>query len=377
MPVGTAATVKAVTTDQLRSAGADIVLANTYHLMLRPGAERIARLGGLHSFMRWDRPDPHRFRRLPGHEPRQAAQDHRRGRHLPVAYRRGRASSSRRSAPSRSSACSAADIQMQLDECIALPATREDIERAVDRSLRLGRALQAGLRGRRAGRARPCSASCRAAPMPACARDPRTRWWPWTFAATPSAAWRSARAEAAMLDTPGPDRAAACQRDKPRYLMGVGTPLDLIESRGARRRHVRLRAADPLRPARAGLHLGRQGQPAERPARRGCRARSIRPAAARPRATTAAPTCTTSSSRGILSPPCCSPGPTSPSTRQLMAAMRAAIAERRFAAWAAETKVRLARWGRHDGGDGVRSLTSTSDQGCRVSVRSDPSPRAF
>src|SRR5207344_924255 len=56
MPVGTAATVKAVTTDQLRSSGTDIVLANTYHLMLRPGAERIARLGGLHRFMRWKGP---------------------------------------------------------------------------------------------------------------------------------------------------------------------------------------------------------------------------------------------------------------------------------------------------------------------------------
>jgi queuine tRNA-ribosyltransferase len=56
MPVGTAATVKAVYTDQLEAAGADIVLANTYHLMLRPGAERIARLGGLHEFMRWKRP---------------------------------------------------------------------------------------------------------------------------------------------------------------------------------------------------------------------------------------------------------------------------------------------------------------------------------
>ena len=56
MPVGTAATVKAVYTDQLEAAGADIVLANTYHLMLRPGAERVARLGGLHSFMRWEGP---------------------------------------------------------------------------------------------------------------------------------------------------------------------------------------------------------------------------------------------------------------------------------------------------------------------------------
>src|SRR5262245_36728951 len=56
MPVGTAATVKAIYTDQLEAAGTDIVLANTYHLMLRPGAERVARLGGLHRFMRWQRP---------------------------------------------------------------------------------------------------------------------------------------------------------------------------------------------------------------------------------------------------------------------------------------------------------------------------------
>jgi queuine tRNA-ribosyltransferase len=56
MPVGTAATVKAVYPEQLRAAGADVILANTYHLMLRPGAERIARLGGLHAFMRWPGP---------------------------------------------------------------------------------------------------------------------------------------------------------------------------------------------------------------------------------------------------------------------------------------------------------------------------------
>ena len=56
MPVGTGATVKALYPEQVKAAGADILLANTYHLMLRPGAERIARLGGLHSFMRWDGP---------------------------------------------------------------------------------------------------------------------------------------------------------------------------------------------------------------------------------------------------------------------------------------------------------------------------------
>ena len=56
MPVGTAATVKGLRPAEVRAAGADIILGNTYHLMLRPGAERIARLGGLHAFMGWDRP---------------------------------------------------------------------------------------------------------------------------------------------------------------------------------------------------------------------------------------------------------------------------------------------------------------------------------
>src|SRR5437868_12280034 len=56
MPVGTAATVKAMKPADVRATGADIILGNTYHLMLRPGAERIARLGGLHAFMGWERP---------------------------------------------------------------------------------------------------------------------------------------------------------------------------------------------------------------------------------------------------------------------------------------------------------------------------------
>src|ERR1700743_1874963 len=56
MPVGTAGTVKALTVDQVAATGADILLGNTYHLMLRPTAERVARLGGLHRFMRWEKP---------------------------------------------------------------------------------------------------------------------------------------------------------------------------------------------------------------------------------------------------------------------------------------------------------------------------------
>ena len=88
MPVGTAATVKAMYLHAVRALGYDIVLSNTYHLMLAPGAERIAALGGLHKFMNWPHPDPDRFRRLSGDEPREIAQAQRARRDLPVAYRR-------------------------------------------------------------------------------------------------------------------------------------------------------------------------------------------------------------------------------------------------------------------------------------------------
>ena len=88
MPVGTAATVKAMYPGEVRALGADIVLGNTYHLMLAPGAERIAALGGLHKFMHWPHPiltDSGGFQVMIA---RQAAQARRARRHLPVAYRR-------------------------------------------------------------------------------------------------------------------------------------------------------------------------------------------------------------------------------------------------------------------------------------------------
>ncbi len=85
MPVGTAATVKAMLPESVRATGADILLGNTYHLMLRPTAERIARLGGLHRFMNWDRADPDRLGRVPGDEPGRAAQADRGGRALLAA----------------------------------------------------------------------------------------------------------------------------------------------------------------------------------------------------------------------------------------------------------------------------------------------------
>ena len=74
MPVGTQAAMKAVLWRDVRESGAEIVLGNTYHLMLRPGAERIAALGGLHTFSGWNRTDPDRLGRLSGHVACAAAQ---------------------------------------------------------------------------------------------------------------------------------------------------------------------------------------------------------------------------------------------------------------------------------------------------------------
>src|SRR5471030_1360815 len=122
MPLGTSGTVKALTVDQVRAAGADILLGNTYHLMLRPTAERVARLGGLHAFMRWDRQiltDSGGFQVMSLSKistvTEEAVTFHSHidgGRHVLT--------------PERSIAIQAdllgADIAMQLDECVAWPA---------------------------------------------------------------------------------------------------------------------------------------------------------------------------------------------------------------------------------------------------------------
>ena len=180
----------------------------------------------------------------------------------------------------------------------------------------LGRALQARLRrARRASRARRCSASCRAASMPGLRRALRGsagRHGLSRLRARRPGGRRGPGRDAARRSTDALPIAARGQAALPDGRRHAARP---DRGGGARRRHVRLRAADAQRPPRPGLHLGRQGQPANAALRRGCRARSIRRARARPRATIRAPTCTTSSSRGSISAPCCCPGPTWPSTR--------------------------------------------------------------
>ena len=136
MPVGTAGTVKALYTDQVKQAGADIILGNTYHLMLRPGAERVKRLGGLHTFSKWSGPmltASGRFQVWSLSQLRKMDADG-------VPFRSHIDGSEHRLTPARSIEIQAdllgADISMQLDECTDYPATEAEARRSMELSLR-------------------------------------------------------------------------------------------------------------------------------------------------------------------------------------------------------------------------------------------------
>ena len=135
MPVGTAATVKAMRTDEVRAAGADIILGNTYHLMLRPTAERIHRLGGLHSFMGWDRPiltDSGGYQVMSLSALTKRSEDG-------VSFASHLDGSRHMMSPERSMEIQrllGSDIVMAFDELVALPAPRETVEAAMQRSMR-------------------------------------------------------------------------------------------------------------------------------------------------------------------------------------------------------------------------------------------------
>src|SRR3954468_16914226 len=135
MPVGTQASVKGLAPETVRAAGADIVLANTYHLMLRPGAERVAALGGLHRFMNWPLPiltDSGGFQVM-------SLSDLRKVEERGVTFRSHLDGAMVELTPERAieiQALLGADIAMQLDECVKLPAPRAEIERAMRLSLR-------------------------------------------------------------------------------------------------------------------------------------------------------------------------------------------------------------------------------------------------
>jgi len=134
MPVGTQAAVKAMRPDEVRALGTDIVLANTYHLMLRPGAERIAQLGGLHKFMNWPHPilsDSGGFQVMSLSPLRKIDADG-------VTFRSHLDGAMVALTPERAVEIQdllGSDIAMQLDECLKLPAERPEVERAMRLSL--------------------------------------------------------------------------------------------------------------------------------------------------------------------------------------------------------------------------------------------------
>jgi queuine tRNA-ribosyltransferase len=135
MPVGTQATVKALAPETVRATGTHIVLGNTYHLMLRPGAERVAALGGLHAFMNW----PHAILTDSGGFQVMSLSQLRKIDERGVTFCSHLDGATVELSPERAveiQALLGSDIAMQLDECVKLPAPRTDIERAMRLSLR-------------------------------------------------------------------------------------------------------------------------------------------------------------------------------------------------------------------------------------------------
>jgi queuine tRNA-ribosyltransferase len=244
MPVGTAATVKAMYPDQVKALGADVVLGNVYHLMLRPGAERVARLGGLHKIMNWPYPiltDSGGFQVMSLAQLRKLDE---RG----VTFQSHIDGSSHELTPERSieiQGLLGSDIQMQLDECVRLPCTDDEAERAMELSLRWadrcktafgdqpGRALFGIVQGGAVERLRERSAQALAA------MDFKG------YSIGGLAVGEPQDMMMRMIETVEPH----LPREKPRYLMGVGTPDDIVE---AVRRGVDM--FDCVMPTRAGRH---------------------------------------------------------------------------------------------------------------------------
>ncbi len=244
MPVGTAATVKAMHPEAVKALGADIVLANTYHLMLRPGAERIAELGGLHAFMCWPWPiltDSGGFQVMSLAKLRKLDE-------TGVTFQSHIDGSRHLLTPERSMEIQAllgSDIQMQLDECVKLPCSEEEARRAMQLSLRWGERSKAAFSARE-GRALfgivqgGASEALRiesAKEVVATGFD--------GYAVGGLAVGEPQDVMLAMLECVVPRLPA----EKPRYLMGVGTPEDLLKSvmRG-------VDMFDCVMPTRAGRH---------------------------------------------------------------------------------------------------------------------------
>jgi queuine tRNA-ribosyltransferase len=346
MPVGTAATVKAVYPEQLKAAGTDIVLGNTYHLMLRPGPERIARLGGLHNFMRWDGPiltDSGGFQVMSLAKLRKITDEG-------VTFKSHIDGTTYALTPERAveiQCLLGADIQMQLDECIELPAGRAETQRAMERSLAWGaRCQQAFARLLDSGVAKPGQALFGIVQG---GTDPELRQRSagaviaMDFAGNAIGGLAVGETQETMLATLELT-ARRLPADKPRYLMGVGTPIDLIESvaRGAD-------MFDCVMPTRSGRHGQAFTWSGKVNLRNARHADDPAPLDSESRCSAARDYSRAYLHHLVKSEEYLGAMLLSWANvafyQELMAAMRVAIAEGRFAQWAAETKVRLGKGG--------------------------------
>ena len=244
MPVGTAATVKAMYPEQVRDLGADVVLGNTYHLMLRPGAERMARLGGLHRFMNWDRPiltDSGGFQVMSLSALRKIDEQG-------VTFRSHIDGTAHHMSPERSieiQGLLGSDIQMQLDECVRLPAEHGAIEKAMHLSLRWAERCRIAF-GEQPGRA--MFGIVQGGDVPALRIESARSLTDLDlkgYAVGGLAVGEPQAVMFAMIETVEPHLPQA----KPRYLMGVGTPDDIL---GAVARGIDM--FDCVMPTRAGRH---------------------------------------------------------------------------------------------------------------------------
>ena len=230
MPVGTAGTVKALYMDQVKQAGADIILGNTYHLMLRPGPERMKRLGGLHKFGGWGGPiltDSGGFQVWSLSKLRKMTEEG-------VTFQSHLDGSKHMLSPERSieiqADCIGADISMQLDECTNFPATYEEAKSSMELSLRWGQrslaafgereaqTLFAIVQGSTYPELRKASAAASVAEVTAGGYG--------GFAIGGLAVGEGHEMMCEVLDY----TLLHLPKDRPRYLMGVGKPIDLVES---------------------------------------------------------------------------------------------------------------------------------------------------
>lgn len=248
MPVGTQATVKAMYPGQVRDLGADVVLGNTYHLMLRPTAERVDRLGGLHKFMNW----PHTILTDSGGFQVMSLAQLRKLDETGVRFQSHIDGSKHHLTPERSveiQGLLGSDIQMQFDECIKLPSPREEVERAMELSLRWAERSRTQFETMGGpGKGQGLYGIVQGGDVP----DLRIRSaeelgkMPFEgYSVGGLAVGEPQEVMLKMLDITTP----VMHVDKPRYLMGVGTPDDLLESvaRG-------IDQFDCVMPTRAGRH---------------------------------------------------------------------------------------------------------------------------